>query len=108
MNDFKFKRIVDDHRGCLNDSIDVMIYDLLGINKGNTQPLKREKVELIYRNPATILIVGKRKYVSKAHDEEFDKEKGLLMCLAKYFGITHLQLKRLIKIAKDQTPKSEG
>lgn len=89
----------------IDDSLDAMNYAMEMFNK--KIPLRREKIELIYRKPATILIVGKRKFVSKAHDEEFDKEKGLLMCLAKYFGITHLQLKRLMKTAKDQTPKSE-
>ena len=46
-----------------------------------------------------------KKYVSKAHDEAFDEEKGLLMCLAKANGISHLELKRIIKGAKRQEVK---
>lgn len=41
-----------------------------------------------------------KKYISKAHEEEFDEEKGLLMCLAKANGISHLELQRMIKGAK--------
>lgn len=55
---------------------------------------------VIFNPPATILIRNGKKYISKAHDEEFDEEKGLLMCLAKASGITHLELKRMIKNAK--------
>lgn len=60
----------------------------------------QEKV--IFNDPATILIKDGKKYVSKAHDEPFDPEKGLLMCLAKANGITHLELKRMIKNATVQ------
>ena len=64
--------------------------------------------QIIFNDPATILILNDgRKIVSKAHVEEFDKEKGLLMCLCKANGITHLQLKKLIDGAVDQKPKPE-
>ena len=62
----------------------------------------KNRWKIIFNNPATILIdtaTGK-KYVSKAHGEEFDEEKGLLMCLCKAYGISHLELKRMIKKAK--------
>lgn len=58
------------------------------------------KDKVIFNPPATILWRNGKKYVSKAHNEEFDEEKGLLMCLAKANGITHLELKRMIKNAK--------
>ena len=58
------------------------------------------KQKVIFNNPATIYINGDKKYISKAHDEPFDEEKGLLMCLAKAQGISHLELKRMIKGAK--------
>lgn len=64
--------------------------------------------KVVYNMPATILFVGNEKYVSKAHLEDFDKEKGLLMCLAKANGISHLQLKRMIKNAEDQREKVES
>ena len=39
---------------------------------------KISNMRVIFNDPATILIVGNKKYVSKAHDEKFDEEKGLL------------------------------
>ena len=63
--------------------------------------IPRFKVEkVIFNPPATIVYVNGNKYVSKVHEEGFDEEKGLLMCLAKAQGITHSELKRLIKNAK--------
>lgn len=64
-----------------------------------------EKMRVIFSPPATILFVGDKKYVSKAHDEEFDEEKGLLMCLAKASGISHLKLKKLLANATRQYKK---
>ena len=63
------------------------------------------EMKVIFNPPATILFKDGKKYVSKAHYEEFDEEKGLLMCLAKANGISHLELKRMIKNAK--RPKEE-
>lgn len=76
-------------------------------NKGDKE-MKTSKYEVILNDPAVILFVNEidpyrqRKYVSKAHNEPFDPEKGLLMCLAKANGISHLDLKRMIKNAKNQ------
>lgn len=61
---------------------------------------KKNETKVIFNPPATILFMNGKKYVSKAHNEEFDEEKGLLMCLAKANGITHLQLKKMLKGAK--------
>lgn len=62
-------------------------------------------MRVIFNNPTTILIVNGKKYIAKAHDEEFDEEKGLLMCLAKASGYTHANLKALLKSAQRQAPK---
>lgn len=62
----------------------------------------KNEYKVIFNAPATILFVGDKKYISKAHNEEFDPEKGLLMCLAKANGISHLDLKRMIKGATYQ------
>ena len=59
-------------------------------------------MRVIFNKPATILIVGDKKYIAKTHNEEFDEEKGLLMCLAKASGYTHADLKNLIKSAQRQ------
>ncbi len=69
----------------------------------NTKP----KDQIIINPPAVILIKDGKKYVSKAHEEEFDEEKGLLMCLAKAQGITHLELKRMLKNAKKPEKKEK-
>lgn len=66
---------------------------------------KTRGMRVIFNDPTTILIVGNKKYISKAHDEAFDEEKGLLMCLAKANGYTHANLKSLLKNAQRQTKK---
>lgn len=74
------------------------------LNKSSEQ----NKPKVIFNPPATILFINGKKYVSKAHNEPFDEEKGLLMCLAKAQGITHLELKRMIKGAiKQKTKRSD-
>lgn len=66
---------------------------------------KTRGMRVIFNDPTTILIVSNKKYISKAHDEEFDEEKGLLMCLAKANGYTHANLKALLRNAQRQTKK---
>ena len=66
-----------------------------------------KEMKIIINEPAVVLIKNGKKYVSKAHDEEFDAEKGLLMCLAKANGVTHLDLKRMLKKATHQSKKVE-
>ena len=62
--------------------------------------------QIIFHNPAVVVVLDNgTKIVSKAHKEEFDKEKGLLMCLAKLHGITHLELQRMIKNGVDFNKK---
>lgn len=72
-------------------------------NKNNTN----NDTKVIFNDPATILFINGNKYVSKVHNEPFDEEKGLLMCLAKANGISHLELQRMIKNAKRPTKKQE-
>lgn len=66
-----------------------------------------KEMKIIINEPAVVLIKNGKKYVSKAHNEEFDAEKGLLMCLAKANGVTHLDLKRMLKKATYQSKKLE-
>lgn len=75
-------------------------------NKGDKK-MKINKYEVIFNDPATILFVDGKKYIAKAHDEEFDCEKGVLVCLMKSFGISHLDLKRMIKSAKVQSKREK-
>lgn len=69
---------------------------------------RRKRMKVIFNDPATILFVDGEKYVSKAHKEKFDEEKGLLMCIAKANGISHLELKRIIKNAQRPENKKEN
>ncbi len=66
-----------------------------------------KEMKIIINEPAVVLIKNGKKYVSKAHNEEFDAEKGLLMCLAKSNGISHLDLKRMLKSAAVQNKKAD-
>lgn len=68
---------------------------------------EKKETKVIFNPPATILYMNGKKYVSKAHEEDFDEEKGLLMCIAKANGISHLELKRMIKNAKRPLPPKE-
>lgn len=62
--------------------------------------------KVIFNEPATILIVNnggvEQKMIAKSHEEDFDQEKGLLVCIAKYFGVTYQDIKRLLGKAKTQ------
>ena len=69
------------------------------------QSNKIDEMRVIFNNPTTILIANGKKYISKAHDEKFDEEKGLLMCLAKANGYTHANIKALLKSAQRQIKK---
>lgn len=71
------------------------------------QQPKPTKIRVMFNAPATILWVGDKKFVSKAHAEEFDEEKGLLMCLAKANGISHLSLKKMLKCAERPKEKKD-
>lgn len=63
--------------------------------------------KIIFNAPATIVYMkdGSR-YVAKAYQEEFDLEKGLAISLLKAFGISYLDLQRLIKGATVQEKKA--
>ena len=67
---------------------------------------RRKRMKVIFNDPATILFVDDKKFVSKAHKEKFDPEKGLLMCLGKANGISHLELIRLMKNANWVSPET--
>ncbi len=71
-----------------------------------TQASPASKITVLFNNPATILWKDGKKYVSKAHNEEFDEEKGLLMCLAKANGYTHRDIQKMLKTAKRQAVKT--
>lgn len=58
--------------------------------------------KVIFNNPATILFINGKKYVSKAYQEQFDEEKAVAITLCKAFGVSYADIKRMIKGAKRQ------
>ena len=59
---------------------------------------RRTITRVIFNEPATIVFWGDgTKTVSKCYDEEYDKKKGLLMCIAKAHGCTHSHIKAVLK-----------
>ena len=63
-------------------------------------------IKVLFNDPATIMWVNGKKYVAKAHNEPFDEEKGLLMCLCKAHGISHRDIQRMLKSAVRQKKKT--
>ena len=90
--------------------IDNMVCYILNIDNGryhwyekmfdDTQP----KNNLIFNNGVTILYVNGKKYVAKCDTEDtFDKEKGLLLCIAKSVGYKYTDIEKMLNNAKDFT-----
>lgn len=59
--------------------------------------------KLIFKGKETILIKDGKEYVSKCADgDTYDKEKGLLLCLAKANGVNYEDLQKMIDGAEDK------
>ncbi len=89
--------------------VDADFFDLYKEGVAHKEIKIADKIEIdkiIFNDPATILYANGKRYVSKAYNEAFDEEKGLLMCLIKAFGISHLDLQRMIKGATVQEKKA--
>ena len=69
---------------------------------------RRKRMKVIFNNPATILFVDDEKFVVKCHEEEFDEEKAVAIALCKSFGISYMDLKRIIKDAQRPENKKEN
>jgi hypothetical protein len=62
---------------------------------------KIEDDKVIFNDKATILFKDGKKFVSKCDNEDtFDKEKGLLLCIAKSAGYTYEDILELLGTAK--------
>lgn len=46
-----------------------------------------------------------RKITSNVHDEEFDAEKGIMMCIVKGRGVTHSSIRKLMKACDGHNEK---
>ena len=63
--------------------------------------------KLIFKGNETILIKDGKEYVSKCADGDFfDKEKGLLLCLAKANGVSYEDLQKMIDGAEDKNKEA--
>lgn len=75
--------------------------------KDEIKKIKDEKIKkieddkIIFNDKATILFKDGKKFVSKCDNEDtYDKEKGLLLCIAKSAGYTYDDILRLLGTAK--------
>jgi hypothetical protein len=88
---FKAKTIesaLDNYGQCYFD-LDPRYFDLV-------KRLKKDCV--LVSNQATILFdEDGKKHVSKCSNEEFDLEKGIMMCICKKHGYTYEDIRRLLK-----------
>lgn len=65
--------------------------------------IKEAPDKLIFKGNETILIKDGKEYVSKCQDgDAYDKEKGLLLCLAKANGVNYADLQKMIDGAEDK------
>lgn len=116
--DFDEKYIIPAH--CMDDNFDLLLSKAdtlshpIGITSASLKLKYFDNFEVIINKPAVILIVHHidpykpdEKFVAKAYNEKFDPEKGLAICLLKYYGSSYPDLKRMIKNAKVQETKKK-
>lgn len=66
----------------------------------------RDKVTIIFRDKATILFKDGKKYVTKCNAEDtYDREKGVLMALAKAHGYSYRDIEKMVAEAEIQGSK---
>lgn len=68
---------------------------------------KSSEIERIIVNGTCTIVFFKdgRKTTSNVHDEEFDAEKGVMMCIIKGHGVTHGDIRRVIKACDGRDEK---
>lgn len=61
---------------------------------------------IIVNGTCTIMLYEDgRKITSNVHDEEFDAEKGIMMCIVKGRGVTHSSIRKLMKACDGHNEK---
>ena len=78
------------------------------VGERSLKPLSEKYADkLIFRDNATILFKDGKRYVAKCCEgDTYDKEKGLLVCLAKANGIGFKELQEMLAGAEYQSQKS--
>lgn len=91
-----FKAITNSSKRCCQGEVwDGLYPDCFDLVK------ESKKGKVLVSNQATILFdEDGKKYVSKCSGEEFDLEKGIMMCLCKKHGHTYEDIKKLLKNTK--------
>ena len=70
------------------------------------EPISKLKEKLIFRDDVTILIKDGKKYVTKCDkNDTYDREKGLLVVLAKANGYKYNDIQEMLKNAETQNKK---
>ena len=70
------------------------------------EPISKLKEKLIFRDDATILIKDGKEYVTKCDkNDTYDREKGLLVVLAKANGYNYNDIQEMLKSAEIQNKK---
>lgn len=89
----------------LSEGFKAFMKDIKNKKEKKTMDIDIDIEKIIFNKPATILYANGERYVTKAYKEDFDSEKGLAISLLKAFGISYLDLQRLIKSATVQEKK---
>lgn len=75
------------------------------IDKKENKEVNDKDMRVIFNDRATILFKDGKKFVAKCEpDDEFDKEKGLYVCLAKAAGYKFDDIQKLLDNAYSKTP----
>lgn len=86
-------------KGTDYEGLDPQYFDLVKRSRKNC---------VLISNQATILFdENGEKYVSKCSNEEFDLEKGIMMCLCKKHGYTYEDIRRLLDNVEFKEVKEE-
>lgn len=84
-----------------------MDYSLPTFDGEHSSGTKEIEPKFIFNDPTTIMIIDGEKIVCTATDEPYDKEKGVLMCIAKYIGLTYSDIISMVDSGITQTKKSK-
>ena len=86
------------------------LYNVFKTGEGKKLGIK-DITKVIIRKPVVVAFINGKKYVAKCTEEEFDEEKGLMVCLMKYLGINYHRLQEVLAGAvrvKTEEEKEEG
>ena len=107
-NEMEITLKIDNRFGIFGDNYHYMTFkneDLFNLEKVDKSKPKKIKptVEFDFGARITTLKLDKAEIKVKAHeDDTFDKEKGILLCIAKLYGYSYEDIKKLVKNATEK------